>query len=195
MNVYILCGGKNSRFNYKEKALEPINGESSIQLLINQLNRTELPLTLISNNPAYKQFELPTIPDEIQDIGPLGALFTALNHSDSDWIFLIAADMPFFQVDLIRYLSDRKMNVQAVIPSDKTGLQPLAALYHRSCIDQVKKQIETGGYGMYQLIKKLNCNLIPIDHQLSFYTDHLFFNMNDMADLEKARRIYADSKN
>ena len=122
-------------------------------------------------------------------------LHTVLSTTNSDWNFVIAADMPFFNYELISYLTQKTVGFNAVIPTDTISKQPLAALYHKSCLEIVEHQIKKKHYSMHHLIDQLNCNLIPVNESLSFYNKYLFYNMNSKTDLSEVRQIYASSSN
>ena len=62
-------------------------------------------ILLVTNTPAeYVWLGLPTAPDEVQGVGPLAGIFSALTHSEEGRVLVVACDMPMLNPSLLKYM-------------------------------------------------------------------------------------------
>lgn len=138
INAYILTGGQSRRFG-SDKALYEYQGKSLINYSINLLSTYFEQLVIIAKDEApYKQLEYPVIEDLISFQTPLAGIYTGLRHTNVEWNFFLACDMPLMTVEVLDKLCDELANTEqekVVVPKVGHHLQPLAALYHRSLAD------------------------------------------------------------
>jgi molybdopterin-guanine dinucleotide biosynthesis protein A len=129
----ILAGGKNTRMGGVEKSFIKINGIPIIERTINLLNGIFDEILIITNKPEnyikYKNCLIVT--DIIKDIGPLGAVLTAINRTSKPAVFCVACDMPFLDGSIIsRQLSYfKKGDFDALVPRIGEFIEPLHAIY------------------------------------------------------------------
>jgi len=123
--------------------------------------------------------------DEIPDLGPIGGLSTALGAVRTDYAFVIACDMPFLDPDLIRKQCEAldRLYPAAVVPRRDSRVQPLHALYPRSCRATIEALISEGTRRIADLFTRIETQFIdePADPRA-------FFNINTPSDLRRARR-------
>ena len=90
---------------------------------------------------------LPGIPDCYPGEGPLGAILTALRHTQSDWNLIVACDMPEVSAAFLDELLERAGRSRAlvVLPYGPDGLpQPLCAAYHRHALGALEEAFAGG---------------------------------------------------
>lgn len=108
----------------------------------------------------------PIVPDARPGLGPLGALATALDASQTPWLFLAACDMPLIQPSLVRHIAARALaspGAQAVAISGPHGLEPLHAAYRRDIHASVWEALDSGRASMRGLLASLR--VVTIDPQ------------------------------
>lgn len=149
MNAYILAGGKSLRLK-KDKALLRYKGRFFIDIAIE--------CTAYLFNRVYlvgREYDHPLLidcyPDDIEGIGPLGGIYTALKHTRSNSNFFTGIDYPFIDPDIIIYLADifhkkQSLNYQGCIPVMPDGAHPLFAFYGKSCLVSAERCIEQHAY-------------------------------------------------
>ena len=74
--------------------------------------------------------------------GPLVGVARELAHSDADWCFVAACDMPFLQVAVIKEMAKHLTGCKAVIPEYNARLQTLHAFYSRACLPIAQGMLE-----------------------------------------------------
>lgn len=136
----------------KDKALMPFLGEPLITRIAGKFRDLGEELLVITNQPDQYQFlDLPLFTDIIPDRGALGGLYTALNIASGAAVGLIACDLPFASPALIAGCRDLLMarELDAVIPTDENGFQPMHAVYRvETCLPKVKTAIEQDQWKM-----------------------------------------------
>lgn len=108
----ILAGGLATRMGGGDKALLQIGGQTLLQRVIHRLQPQVAGMALNANgDPArFDGFGLAVLPDSIDDFpGPLAGVLAGLDwaaEQGADAIVTVAADTPFFPVDLVDVLQD-----------------------------------------------------------------------------------------
>ncbi len=149
----ILAGGKSSRFGIN-KALSELDGTRLIDRVAGLLTSIFTRNVIIANSPEeYSYLDLPIRKDLIQGLGPIGGILTGLEDIHDEAGFFIACDMPFVSEDLIRYIVSVRGEFDAVVPKIDWKIEPLHALYRKSCLPVIRGLIASG---VYQTIKAFN---------------------------------------
>ena len=143
----ILCGGLSRRMG-EDKA---------------SLNWKGMPLARYK----WEQFRIRKITgrdaDAVADVpagcGPLGGLRTSLQHCRQDYLFVTAVDMPYSDPGIAEELMNRMTSPSetgpaqngsdrtwdAVVPVTPDGKEhPLCAVYAKSCLPVLEKQLASG---------------------------------------------------
>ena len=152
----ILAGGKSSRFGIN-KAFCEINGSRLIDIVAGLLTSIFTRTVLITNNPEeYSYLGLPIREDLIRGLGPIGGILTGLEDIRDEAGFFIACDMPFVSEDLIRYIVSVRGEFDAVVPKIDWKIEPLHALYRKSCLPVIRELITSGVYQTIKAFDRLN---------------------------------------
>lgn len=152
----ILAGGRSSRFGVN-KALLEINGSRLIDRVTGLLSSIFERVILITNSPKeYSYLGLPIREDLIKGLGPIGGILTGLEDINDEAGFFIACDMPFASKDLIRYIVSVRSGFDAVVPKIDWKIEPLNALYRKSCLPVIRDLISSGVYQTIKAFDRLN---------------------------------------
>lgn len=142
----ILAGGKSSRFG-SNKALAEFNGSPLIGRVADRLSSIFERLIIITNSPhEYSYLKLPIYEDLIKGLGPIGGIYTGLEAMVDETGFFVACDMPFINEKLIRHIVAIRNDFDAVVPKVDWKIEPLHALYKKTCLPAINKLIESGSY-------------------------------------------------
>ena len=139
-----------------------------------------------SDFPVACQAEI--LVDLYPDKGPLGGIYTGLLASWSSHSIVVACDMPFLNTELLRYMIELSGDFDAVIPRLREGMvEPLHAIYSKSCLDNMKTRLENNQLGVNPLFNTIRIRYVEqaecqrLDPQLLS-----FFNINSQPDLDQA---------
>jgi len=192
----VLAGGKNLRLG-RSKALEVIGGKSLIERVIERLE----PITnqfLIVTSREKSEFptsnEIEVLTDIYPERGPLGGIYTGLLASRSSRSIAVACDMPFLNNELLSYMIDLLQDFDAVVPRWQNGmLEPLHAVYAKSCLDTMKTRLENERLGIHRFLNEINVRYIEEEECRQFDLELLsFFNINRPSDLKRATKLVAE---
>lgn len=164
MSAYLLCGGKSSRMG-EEKGLVELHGKPFVQWILEAVFPVVAHPVLVTANPDYQAFSLQTIPDAVPDMGPVGGIFTALNHSDTAQVLILSCDIPKITTEVIMLLAEKAAlhPDQIVFVSDGKNDYPLIASYPKSCLGEFKKALTEGRLKLRQLVATLPHHRIEIN--------------------------------
>jgi molybdopterin-guanine dinucleotide biosynthesis protein A len=182
----LTAGGKSSRMN-QNKALIEFNGKKLIEYSFDILSKLCDEILISSNSNEYAFLSKNINPDIYKEIGPLGGIFSCLQHSQNEKCLILPCDTPFIKTELLEYLLKFSKDFETVIPEINGKIEPLIGIYSKSSIPILEKQIKEKEYSLYQTIIKTKYKFIEINPNLDFYTDTLFYNINSQNDLEKAQ--------
>lgn len=187
---YILIGGDSKRFGV-DKATFEIGGET---LAGRSLRTIE---SAFPGSPAKfvgraggTFLGREVIGDVISDKGAVGAIHTALHYAPTEWVFVIACDLPRVSVEFIRFLADLADGVHGcVVPVQPDGRwQPLCAMYNLAkCLHPFEIALAADGKhsSLRSIIEKLDPRVVEYpEYKYLADSQRLLMNVNTVADLE-----------
>jgi molybdopterin-guanine dinucleotide biosynthesis protein A len=184
----ILAGGKSRRFG-SNKALALLNGKPVIQHVAEIITSLFSSCLVVTNTPEeYAFLELPMVGDIFPDAGPLAGIHAALSHIAEPQAFVTACDMPFLDAGLVQFLCSvaDTVNCHAVIPHPDDRPQPLYAIYHKSSLTLLGKNLQNCKRGIIETLTELNVYWIDEETILSHVNDlATFHNVNQPEDLSR----------
>jgi molybdopterin-guanine dinucleotide biosynthesis protein A len=141
-------------------------------------------LIVVLNDPAaWRGLPARLVPDEVPGCGALGGLISGLAAMQYDQAIVVAGDMPLLNRQLLTALRDTPFAGDACVPADSAGLQPLHALYRRSCLRHLRRARDSGRLGLGAALAGLQISR-PDPGLLQVHDPHGYswFNLNTPAD-------------
>lgn len=150
----VLAGGRSSRMG-RDKALLRWEGERLIDRQLALVDALRPHRRLLSTGPGtdYGRPEIETVPDLRADRGPLGAFEALFARIDTSHLLVVAVDMPYLTVGLLEELRVRCTRAAGVVPLCDGRLEPLAAIYPRTCARRLPELLRSGRGAMRDLIE------------------------------------------
>lgn len=129
--------------------------------------RSTGPAELFISGPSDGPFAnsgIEILPDLQNDIGPLGGITTALRHIRTDWLLVLAVDMPAITAEFLRpLLADAVAGGRGIVPfavradgsasTEEQKCEPLAAVYPRAVMDLAEAQLRAGRLKLADLVR------------------------------------------
>jgi molybdopterin-guanine dinucleotide biosynthesis protein A len=175
--------------------LERLNSKSLIERTIECLSPlAQSVLVVISQEQIgiidAPKFKVKVVVDLYPGKGALGGIYTGLANADNIYSLVVGGDMPFLNRDLLSYIIDNTSNFDAVVPRVGGMLEPLHAVYSKSCLEPIRNMIEQDRLGISPLFNLVKTKYIGEEEIVKFDPCFLsFFNINTRADLEKAKQL------
>ncbi len=183
----ILAGGKSRRLG-RNKLKEVIGGMTLFNRVINVLSAFKGEIIIVkaedSSIPDILTYPQITV---VQDLYPgkgmIGGIVTGLSASRNYYNLVVAGDMPFLNLNLLRYMISITESNDLVAYKNKNELEPLHAIYSRNCLP-VLKEIMQNNQRIYELLNRVKVRYLSSAELNRYDPEHIsFFNVNTEADL------------
>jgi molybdopterin-guanine dinucleotide biosynthesis protein A len=202
LEAFVLIGGRSSRLG-QDKALLKIDGETFAQRAVNTISAALSPKQIYLVARDKNQFaaadlpnDVPVIYDRYKDRGAYGGLHAALSTANSEWVFVLACDLPVVSVDLLKYLAGLIDGAfDAIVAAQPDGrIQPLCAFYRTGpCLNVVEAMLKDGGKlpPLTSMFEKVLTRMLKYrEFQHLHNSQNFFVNINTPEDLEAVRVLY-----
>ncbi|MGN7762150.1 molybdenum cofactor guanylyltransferase [Paenibacillus sp. 22594] len=193
----ILAGGRSRRMG-ADKALLMLEGQPLIAYSAARLSSITDHVVIACGEEergAYRMFHLPLIPDIYPGLGPLAGLHAALQGSHTEWVAVLACDLPFASEGLFLHMLEIAYgggDIQAVVPVTSEGrVQPLLALYNRSILPILEKFLSRRQLRVMEFLDVLDVHYVRDSDYEEGPRTHAFslMNMNTPEDYAAAVKL------
>ena len=197
----ILAGGTSSRLG-RNKALIKAGGRPIIERVARKLRSIFAQVVLVTNTPEQFGFlDLTTVGDIHSGIGTLGGLHAGLSAIQTEYGLIVGCDMPFLNVNLLRYLislldkADENHSYDVIMPRINKYNEPLHAIYAKRCLPSIEQSIRAGQKRILQACARVHVHYVGETQIAQHDPHHLsFFNVNTPEDLQRMYEILVSSK-
>ncbi len=162
-SAVVLAGGGSRRMG-RDKSLLPVAGKPMIAAIVDRL-KDLFDDIVISGGCAddYDFLGLEVVPDRVEGQGPLMGIASALDRARNDLSFVIACDIPDFELGFISRLAARAEGFDAVLPINARGeLEPVFAYYRKSVIETARAVLASGGRSILDLVSRVRTRTVPL---------------------------------
>ncbi|MBN1852180.1 MAG: molybdenum cofactor guanylyltransferase [Pirellulales bacterium] len=169
-SAVILAGGKSMRM-HEDKSLLEIRGQPMIDHIAEQL--AFFPECLIgANEPEkYAFLNLPVVPDQEPDQGPLMGILSCVDRAAFDLCFVTGCDIPELDLDFIMDLLARAKGKDIVLPRYSNGrVEPMLGVYRKTVVPVARAILRRGGRRVVELLEHLEVDYLPIE-RLAWYSN------------------------
>lgn len=179
---FVLVGGRSARMGV-DKALLPFAGATLVEHIAEQVRQAAGSVCLVGAPERYRGLPYTAIADRFPQAGPAGGIHAALASTQADWNLIVACDMPALRADFLRELLEQaeRAGGLGLVPVSPTGrLEPLCAVYHRSCLAGFERALASGRRRLSDIVTSLELVRWPVAEA------GWFINLNTPADWSRA---------
>jgi molybdopterin-guanine dinucleotide biosynthesis protein A len=186
MTGIILSGGENSRMGVN-KAFVVMDGKRLIDRTLEIFRGLFEEVIVVTNSPLdYLDLDVTIVTDIYPGKKALGGVYTGLFYASCSHAFVAACDMPYLNPRFIACMMEQAPAFDIVVPQTPEGLEPLHAIYAKSCLPGMKRLINQDRLKVSGFYKGLKCFSIPESIQKTFDPDmRMFINVNTREDLAR----------
>jgi len=186
MTGIILSGGENSRMG-ENKAFVVMDGERLIDRTLEIFRGLFCETIIVTNSPLdYLDCDAMIVTDIYPGKKALGGIYTGLYYAGCPHAFVAACDMPYLNPRFIAGMMERAPDYDIVVPQTPEGLEPLHAIYAKSCLPHMQRLIIQDRLKITGFYKGLKCLNIPDSVQKSYDPENrMFINVNTREDLNR----------
>ena len=165
-SVAIYAGGKSSRFG-SPKIKAKINDNEFGLLIIETLKRTGfMNISLIGGDSEdARRWGVYFHEDIYPESGPLGALLTALQTCQTEFLMTLPCDVPFIDEDTCRRLSSLAPGVEVLVARTDTP-QWLSSTWRRSTYDAIENEFRSGERAIHRIFEKLKFEFVDVSSEI-----------------------------
>jgi molybdopterin-guanine dinucleotide biosynthesis protein A len=197
ISAFILAGGASTRMG-TEKALLPFGGEPLLMRTARLLEPLVREVIIVGKPEIYSGLGLRAIPDQFVTTAaetvpartPLVGIVTALSNTRSPWNLILACDLPYVTSEWVHWLLGRALDSgsQVVMPRTSRGFEPVAAVYHRDCVAQIRAALVQGIRKVSEALSNLRLEFIDEREWSVLDSEHrVLTNMNSPGDYAAAK--------
>lgn len=189
----ILAGGRSTRFGGVSKAYAIVGGRRIIDRITGVAAGIFQEVIIVTNDiKGFSDFQrFKFVCDLYAGAGPVAGIHAALSISEAESVFVVAADMPFIDAEIVQMQIDffrAQAEADTVIPETSDGKEPLHGIYRRSVLPVLEEMLQRKpGFPVLALLDHINS--VCFQPALSEKVKISFFNINTPADLVKAEEI------
>lgn len=181
VTISILCGGKSSRMQ-SEKGLVLFQGKPFIEHIIAAALPISKDIQLVTNTSDYDYLSYKKIKDIELDKGPVGGIYSALVHSESEMNLILSCDIPLISTEILQELiAKHQAEFEVSVFSDTNKIHPLIGIYSKKIVPVLQKAIKDNDLKMMRLLEKVKHQLIEVTDERSGQ----FRNVNSPAELKE----------
>src|SRR2546423_1905906 len=156
----VLAGGRSSRM-LRDKALLPWGEITLLQHVVDVVTEAVGSALVIADRAdRYVVAGAQVAPDRFPGAGPLGGIVTGLMTLPDGYHIVVACDMPFLRVELLRLLMRLADGAPGAVPQVGGRLEPLCAAYHTACASRFAGMIEGGVRAAHIAVEACGARLV-----------------------------------
>ena len=126
--------------------------------------------------------------DIYPDMGPVGGVHAALANAESEYIYLMACDMPVFCPEYVQYMMEQVMahKPDVCVTRVNDWIEPFNSFYRTDLLPAFDRHLQEGKTSMFYLLHTLN--LMEIQEETAQKFDEnlaMFCNLNTPKDFER----------
>ena len=189
ISIVILAGGRGRRMGV-DKASVQLAGETLLNRAVRRMSHLSHDIIVVS-----RPDQCPTVAGArlAHDLAPYGGVLAGIaagvEAADHDWVFVMAVDMPFVDVELVRRQFSLRHGYDAIVPRLEVGVEPLHALYSKVCLAALREVLKEGSRRVISFyssvrVRYLDCDPLAWPQALR----RSFYNINTDADLLLAEK-------
>lgn len=141
MTGIVLSGGENRRMG-KDKAFLKIAGIPLIEHILLALKGIVSETIIVTNAPdSYAPYNVRIVTDASDKRGPLTGIYSGLLHSNDEYNFVVACDMPFLNPGLMAFMAGLSEGYDIVVPLIGEWCEPLHAVYRKGLVPLMEQHL------------------------------------------------------
>jgi molybdopterin-guanine dinucleotide biosynthesis protein A len=125
--------------------------------------------------------------DSFPNMGPLNGIVSGFENSAEEFLLLTGTDLPFGEPELAKRLRSLMGESDAcVLRRGVKGMEPLFAVYRRSCLAPARACLEQGKKSFRDLLEQISVRYVSTEELPDFDLDKILMNVNTPEEYSRA---------
>jgi molybdenum cofactor guanylyltransferase len=206
LGAAVLAGGQSRRMG-TDKALLPLvaGGPPMLGLVLERLSAVaDDTIVVADDRPRYAALGTRVVPDLNSHVGALGGIQAAITWSAHEYCLVVACDMPFLSLPLLRRMADEPRDYDVLVPlipgesrqrDDGLVFQTLHAIYSKRCLPFIEERIAEGRKQVIGFFADVRVRTLDVAEITRWDPDlWSFFNANTPEAMRIAAQISAQAE-
>ncbi|MHB1131275.1 MAG: molybdenum cofactor guanylyltransferase [Chloroflexota bacterium] len=186
ISAAVLAGGSSERMG-TDKSNLIIGGQTLLERAVEAALCVSSDVLVVGRSLELHKPGVRSVADLRPGWGALSGVFTALSLAHHERCLVLACDMPFVDWHLLRFLVALDTSSDVVVPRLGTLLEPLHAIYARSCLGPIQQLMAAGGKRIFDFFPKVRVRYVDASEMADIASlERVFLNVNTPADLQSA---------
>lgn len=191
VSIAVLAGGESKRMG-QDKAFLQVGQQAVIERVLERVGPLTDDLFISTNLPEkYKEFNLPLVGDVYPNKAALGGIYSAIHAARHPQVLVLACDMPFLNVELLKHLISLAPTADVIAPLIAPP-QPetLHAVYSKNCLSAIEPRLKAGRLRVIGFFDDVSVRYVERDEVSRYDPDfYSFINMNTPEDYQRVNRL------
>jgi molybdopterin-guanine dinucleotide biosynthesis protein A len=155
-SAVLLAGGESRRMG-RDKATVEWRGRPLWECQLEKLRalRPEKLFLSARSDVPWRPTDVELIPDAPPSHGPLSGLAAAIDTIETDFLLVLAIDMPFMTTEHLRHLSNLAANGMGIVSMIDGVAEPLAAIYPKNAGPFFHRRLQGDDFSMQPIVNEL----------------------------------------
>jgi molybdopterin-guanine dinucleotide biosynthesis protein A len=197
ISVVILAGGESRRLGIDKSLLE-VEGQPLLARTVQTLATLSDDLVVVTNEAArYRSLDLGVrfVPDHQRGMGSLMGVHSGLRAARYGYALVVACDMPFLSLPLLRYMATLTEGYDVVIPRLTGLVEPLHSIYGKTCLPFMAELLDQGRRKVTSFFPQVRVRYVEDQKLATFDPSHLsFVNVNTPEDWDRVQRLLSSAE-
>lgn len=184
----ILAGGKSSRMGF-DKQLLMEDDRRILETVIETLKQEFPDILIVTAKPQlYEGIGVRLCSDLYPGRGPLAGVHAALRNTRSQYVYLLACDMPVVNLPFIRHMKQKLLETRMDICASRYNerMEPFNTFYSRALLGEVIHRLETGNSSLFRFIHASRTCVLSQEDAACFDKElRMFTNINTRTEYQK----------
>ena len=193
-SAVILAGGQSSRMKFDKQCIV-IDNKRLIFEVAKKLEKHFEDIIIVTNKKQYyKNCKYKLVSDEVPNMGPLAGIAVGLEESISDYVYIIACDMPNIDDNYISYMKKKirkdlksEENIDVYICKVNDRLELFQGFYKKELAEEINYYLVNGSRKSVISFLERNNKKVKYIEDEEFRkidsTKDIFVNLNTKEDL------------
>ncbi len=188
----VLAGGKSQRMG-RDKAFLSLGGRPLIETVLGSVRAVAAEVIIVTNTPQrYAYLGARLVSDIHPGVGVLGGIHSGLTAATYGRALVVGCDMPFLNRALLRHMASMAAQYDVVVPCVDDLLEPPHAIYSRSCLPLIEREIDAGTWLAFSFYPRARVRYLERDEIAHLDPELLSLrNVNTPEDWHEAQRSFA----
>ena len=188
----ILAGGESRRMG-RDKSRLILGSETLIARAVRTLRALSDDIIIVTSTPeSFSGLVARLTSDVIVGGGALSGIHAGLAAARHEFALVVACDMPFLNLALLRHMASLASGHDAVVPHWQGEFEPLHAIYSRQCTTVIEATLQRGDRRVVDIYAAVRVRYLEPEEIARFDPEGLsFFNINSPEDWERAQELAA----